>query len=456
MADSDTRATSGMPTSGQRDKPERHSHSKSLSDQATQGSRHPLSSIRNPIDSLPSQAMNDRTSPSRAGAKVAIPRLRRDDDILSPTPSTSTENKHRVSHACEPCRQRKTKCSGERPTCKHCEDFKITCIYADGKRDRTKREYNTMAAQVAEYQKVLVDLRDRVDRADQLLIQRTLQKVGSFDLRGKLPLIVKGIQDITAESEVSFNQSISSQNLLLDKVGSGKFNNEHQATGSAGSTDSVDCIDENFNRSDAARSTGFLGKISEVTWMGKLIKRTSAEGYDDNNNTIPQMNFGFGLDPMDDDEAEKAKKNRLLSDSNYHCDDVPFLVLDNVQAYQVPPRATADSLLTCYLESVHPAFPILGKITFLKQYQAFYSNPNLNTGSKWLSVLNLIFALGARYSGLVGMEGEGVADEPDVYFSRAWLLGLDGDSLWTPAELQRIQIAGLASFYLMATHQINR
>ena len=46
-------------------------------------------------------------------------------------------DKNRVAHACEPCRQRKTKCSGERPACQHCEDFKLHCVYADGKRDRT-------------------------------------------------------------------------------------------------------------------------------------------------------------------------------------------------------------------------------------------------------------------------------------------------------------------------------
>ena len=67
--------------------------------------------------------------------KVAIPRLPRDTDSI---PVNQTE-KSRVSHACEPCRQRKTKCSGERPVCKHCEEFQISCYYADGKRDRTKK-----------------------------------------------------------------------------------------------------------------------------------------------------------------------------------------------------------------------------------------------------------------------------------------------------------------------------
>ncbi|KAA8910030.1 hypothetical protein FN846DRAFT_940314, partial [Sphaerosporella brunnea] len=77
-------------------------------------------------------------------SKVAIPRLQsasnksRDDGYADLSIGSPVDGKHRVSHACEPCRQRKTKCSGERPQCEHCQDFKISCYYADGKRDRAK------------------------------------------------------------------------------------------------------------------------------------------------------------------------------------------------------------------------------------------------------------------------------------------------------------------------------
>ena len=70
--------------------------------------------------------------------KVAIPRLKKDDEG-SPSDLSKAGGRHRVTHACEPCRSRKTKCSGERPICKHCQDFKIACYYADGKRDRVKK-----------------------------------------------------------------------------------------------------------------------------------------------------------------------------------------------------------------------------------------------------------------------------------------------------------------------------
>jgi hypothetical protein len=83
----------------------------------------------------PRSALSD--SLRSKAAKVAIPRLQRATETASN--SARPSGRHRVNHACEPCRQRKTKCSGERPTCSHCHDFKIACFYADGKRDRARK-----------------------------------------------------------------------------------------------------------------------------------------------------------------------------------------------------------------------------------------------------------------------------------------------------------------------------
>lgn len=72
-------------------------------------------------------------------SKIAIPRLRHDSDGPSSLATSSLIDKSRVTHACEPCRNRKTKCSGERPVCIHCTDFNLECTYAEGKRDRAKK-----------------------------------------------------------------------------------------------------------------------------------------------------------------------------------------------------------------------------------------------------------------------------------------------------------------------------
>ena len=97
-------------------------------------------SLYAPIAAPPTNAPSHQDSTqSQTTFKVAIPRLNRNRGDQSPSLGPVAADKNRVSHACEPCRRRKTKCSGERPRCQHCGDFRLPCTYADGKRDRTKK-----------------------------------------------------------------------------------------------------------------------------------------------------------------------------------------------------------------------------------------------------------------------------------------------------------------------------
>lgn len=84
-------------------------------------------------------SQNPKAIPHQRAPKVAIPRLQRGPEIAPSVASPLADEKARVNHACEPCRHRKTKCSGDRPSCKHCEDFKIACFYADRKREKSRK-----------------------------------------------------------------------------------------------------------------------------------------------------------------------------------------------------------------------------------------------------------------------------------------------------------------------------
>lgn len=62
--------------------------------------------------------------------KVAIPR--------QPV-NSATRQSRRVPRACESCRQRKTKCSGDTPICRQCKELRISCQYPVSWRERTNR-----------------------------------------------------------------------------------------------------------------------------------------------------------------------------------------------------------------------------------------------------------------------------------------------------------------------------
>ena len=93
------------------------------------------------------QRANDRTTgfgqesrdAKRQETGVPIPRISWPLAGGSASGGSATSRTSRVTQACEPCRQRKSKCDGERPSCKHCHALNVECFYQDGKKDKGKR-----------------------------------------------------------------------------------------------------------------------------------------------------------------------------------------------------------------------------------------------------------------------------------------------------------------------------
>ncbi|KAH6613171.1 hypothetical protein C7974DRAFT_380888 [Boeremia exigua] len=63
-------------------------------------------------------------------SKVAIPRLkRRDDDRKAPQPKETRKPERTCTVACNSCRKRKTRCTGQQPHCQNCANEDLICIY---------------------------------------------------------------------------------------------------------------------------------------------------------------------------------------------------------------------------------------------------------------------------------------------------------------------------------------
>lgn len=216
----------------------------------------------------------------------------------------------------------------------------------------------------------------------------------------------------------------------------------------------MDHIEEDFNRTPA-RATGFHGKMSEVTWMQKLKKQVF-HGSDDGE----EEEHGSWVDGQTSPAFQADHYSSGLpriSDSTYHCDNMSVQMPDQIDPFETPTQETADLLFQSYLETVHPSFPIIGKSTFVNQYQAFLvSKDQSKINKNWLSILNLIFAIGAKYSHLVQSAWRGDKRDHFLYFTRARVLGFNSEAILGHAELQKVQITGLITFYLMSIDQINR
>lgn len=326
-----------------------------------------------------------------------------------------------------------------------------------------------MAKRLDAYESVLRRLILRVDQNDQRLIRKTLEHVSYRPpIEQEIENGAHSKQEPPSEDDETLSRlmmrratastsTVSSGvdrgndpevDRAMDAEAEGEIDSEggRGSPGLArrGSTKSLGHVDEDFNRTAASRATGFMGKNSELTWMQRLKKEADVSpGFDEE---VMLMSHSASL---------QDNPQHPINESTYHCDDLSMLVLDHVEPYEVPPRQIADLLFERYLDTVHPAFPIIGKTTFLDQYRTYYSK-NIQAGANWLAILNLIFAIGAKYSRLIQADWGGEEGDDLTYFTRARLLGFNTDSILDHAGLQSVQIAGLMAFYLSAINQINR
>ena len=217
----------------------------------------------------------------------------------------------------------------------------------------------------------------------------------------------------------------------------------------------MDRISEDYNQGAKTRATGFYGKTSELTWLQRLRRQAASHSPEDSDESEEQMTEHDNLQAPG--VQHSGPGFTPISASSYHCDDMNLSLDGYINPYEIPNHAVANALFQSFLTTVHPLFPIIGRITFIHQYNEFLSHPEeMKPNANWLAILNMIFAIGAKHSHLVRAEWAHDHNDHLVYFNRARKLGLNFDAILGHAELQNVQITGLMAFYLMAINQINR
>ncbi|KAJ9223174.1 transcriptional regulator family: Fungal Specific TF [Paecilomyces variotii] len=333
-----------------------------------------------------------------ANAKVPIPRQRS---------GVEARYSRRVAKACESCRQRKTKCSGDTPVCRQCRELRVSCHYPDGMREKTKRHLEELSSKTQDFEQLLRDLENVVDGRAAERIKRTLAK--------------------HSEDEGSGLQSARAQEQA--EIG------DLSPASSIGSLEAIDRVEEDLNRGEEARATGYIGKNSEISWMQRLHLEAEQRSKKEPGTAETEE---FSLPSM-----------------NYHLDDMDITVEGPVDLYWMPSRPLANQLFQDYLRTVHPYFPIINRPHFTAQFRTFYEQ-NPRPGDKWLAILNLIFAIAAKHAHLIQASWRGDSRDHLVYFTRARILSLNGDVLFSHPDLQQVQVEGLIAFYLLSSDQINR
>lgn len=138
----------------------------------------------------------------------------------------------------------------------------------------------------------------------------------------------------------------------------------------------------------------------------------------------------------------------LFGDVDLH---TPYRVLNF--ATELPPRLYADKLVGIYWQYVDPMEPILDRVRFFRDYDAYYAKPGAPLGTDrdiCLSIFNIVFALAVQRQEFLAMEKRD--DEANRYFQHAWALLRPEVVLWQPGSLELVQCLMLMNRYLHCTN----
>ncbi|KAK9369113.1 fungal-specific transcription factor domain-containing protein [Lipomyces kononenkoae] len=370
--------------------------------------------------------------PTQLNGKIAIPRRRPYvESISSPLAPSSTSigqkrgtgaKSPRISHACEPCRLRKTKCSGERPACSHCIAFGIDCNYANNKRDRTRQELQDLREKVQQYESTFRTIAPSLDQP----IKELVSRVFPVDSPAEAEKKDKTRRDNGSRDVIQAAGDDDSEAFGEDLV-----------SAEAGSTGSIDHLNEDISSIGISTPEGFVGKSSDIDWIKKIFEvAKESENYD-----------------MDD--FEKGFLNPRISEIetvSYNLDELEITV-ESVDLNSMPPKEIADMLIDYYFETVHPSFQFLLEPLFRYQYDIYCAGYLEAINTQWLALLNLVFAISSVYAHNAKAEAEGHELDHLQYYVRSKLLKPD---VAAPGDVQHIQYVALLSFYLFASNHVNR
>ncbi|KAJ9660982.1 hypothetical protein H2201_006710 [Coniosporium apollinis] len=392
--------------------------------------------------------------------RVEIPRIRTTSDAGSIRSVGS--DRLRATHACTKCRQRKVKCSGERPRCKHCLDFGLECEYVDGKRDRTRKEHEGLEKLCTEAIGLLKDVSLRAAPEDQRKIHHFLAKA-----EREYATLLSEPTSTPASPTLKRSHAAATESPLEDQ----KEHGEDLITAEVGSQGEPDKLDEDLTRTQESRATGFVGKNSELMWMRRLKMQDNqlSDQGDDGRAKNPYGPPGKSAEAADQrlqksdtrrGSGNHSESNELISESTYHMDMENVFLRNHIDPYEMPLEDTGRNLLRLYLTTIQDTFPVIEKDTFTKQLLAYYDRRARGEPARphfrWLGIVNLVFAIGAKLSHLLRAEWR--ADERDhlIYFTRARVLAFNGEAILMHPSLQHVQFVALMAFYFVTISHMSR
>ncbi|RDW61102.1 hypothetical protein BP6252_12485 [Coleophoma cylindrospora] len=317
-----------------------------------------------------------------------------------PEISRPPRKRQRVPVACRPCRERKTRCTGERPFCSACvrRSLQGACDYEDGP---------------PKPQKHINDLKDRIKELERGLNLETQSHVtGTYQ-------------------HASNHRAPSHDNISGEPRSSGGRPTlpceKHDRVDALGTVLSLDGAD------------GFYGDSSTIAFVSQVKDAANIE--------LPATRSADALHAENDRQPPIKSLQPALS---YH----------DTSIFTLPPRNDADDFMYCFWEFIYPLFPVVHKPTVSALYKQLWTSKDVQDSTigtdldsmAFYSILNLIFALGCQFSTLVPSDQKVERANEFYEKSKALLVVNILDAMHLPL----VQALLLTGIYLQSTKHANR
>ncbi|KAJ6273224.1 hypothetical protein PSV08DRAFT_385628 [Bipolaris maydis] len=419
------------------------------------------------------------TGPYPVQFKVAIPRL--SSRRALPTTTSKSRPRDRVQLACRNCHKRsgswhlhpsppanqtfpEIKCSGGLPRCNHCDKTDKPCVYERPRRDRLALANARNDALVS----ILKDLSLRLEGDDR---QRVIDALQNSDDESTPP---------------AFTPSSSSQ-LSVASLYQKQEHSHLQPTTTSSSTQvlgsSIDCNQSSLPRLDGILpdesddegeeavadlfdvvEVGFPSQVSEVQWLQSLRNRVQVVGPLGLEPTSASVPMAFQTPPAPISSSAFTTASQVpsyIAPITYYMDDEGDKIIHGGNPFELPSEQIASFLFHYFKRTVQKSFPILPAMLEAQLHQYYslsYSHKEVHYPQNWFALVNLVFAIGAKFSHLIQNDWRAATLDHVTYISRAYQLFAMNDSAFgfsTP-DLSSTQAAGLFSIYYMSVGHFNR
>jgi hypothetical protein len=190
------------------------------------------------------------------------------------------------------------------------------------------------------------------------------------------------------------------------------------------SDEEIDLLDEDLLPGPS--ETGYLGRNSQVQWMRTLqLKLDQAEGKFSHLPHAPPEGDHEAIAKRADApylHQQQPLSSRALKDYYFYLDKDPVDDVKTVHPDIIPSAKTAERLFDIYQSAVVTPFQILDD-QFRDQLGTYYElvqrGGALNVCPKWKAIMNLVFAVGARFSQLVDADWQADDCDHSIYMARA-------------------------------------